>query len=78
VNPEDGGKAIWHDVVTFDETAGRLHEAFEKRQIGRGKLVDVTGQPVVVEQPGANGRTKRKQEFHASAVTRIQVTRSAR
>ncbi len=78
VNPEDGGKAIWHDVVTFDETAGQLHEAFEKRQIGRGKLVDVTGQPVVIEVPKANGGVKKTQEFHASAVARVEAARPGR
>jgi hypothetical protein len=75
VNPEDGGKAIWHDVVTFDETAGELHEAFDKRQITKGKLVNVTGEPVVVEEPRAGGGVKRSREIHASAVTRVQSTR---
>jgi hypothetical protein len=78
VNPEDGGKAIWHDVVTFDETAGQLHEAFDKRQITKGKLVDVTGQSVVVEKPKANGGVKKTTEFHATAVTRVQATRPSR
>jgi hypothetical protein len=71
VNPIDGGKATWHDVVTFDETAGKLHEAFEKRQITKGKLVDVVGQPVVVDQPRANGGVKQTREFHATAVRRV-------
>jgi hypothetical protein len=78
VNPEDGGKAIWHDVVTFDETAGQLHEAFEKRQITKGKPVDVTGQPVVLEEPKAGGGVKKTREFHATAVVRVQATRPGR
>jgi hypothetical protein len=78
VNPEGGGKAIWHDVVTFDETAGQLHEAFEKRQITKGKPVDVTGQPVVLEEPKANGGVKKTREFHATAVVRVQATRPGR
>jgi hypothetical protein len=78
VNPEGGGKAVWHDVVTFDETAGQLHEAFEKRQITKGKPVDVTGQPVVVEEPKTGGGVKRAREFHATAVTRVQATRPSR
>ena len=78
VNPEDGGKAIWHDVVTFDATAGQLQEAFEKRQVTKGKLVDVTGQSVVVEQPKQGGGVKRSRELHASAVIRAQATRPGR
>jgi hypothetical protein len=78
VNPEDGGKTIWHNVVTFDDTAGQLHEAVEKRQIGKGRLVDVTGQPVVIEEPKVNGGVKRSREFHASAVARTQATRPGR
>jgi|tagenome__1003787_1003787.scaffolds.fasta_scaffold20866263_2 hypothetical protein len=75
VNPEDGGKAIWHNVVTFDDTAGMLREAFGKRQIDKGKPVAVTGQPVVVEEPKANGGVKKSVEFHATAVTRVQAGR---
>jgi hypothetical protein len=78
VNPEDGGKATWHDIVTFDEAAGQLHEAFEKRQITKCTPVDVTGQPVVVEEPKAGGGVKRAREFHATAITRVQSTRPGR
>jgi hypothetical protein len=78
VNPEDGGKATWHNVVTFDETADQLHKSFEKRQIGKGKLVDVTGRPIVVEEPKANGGVKKTPEFHATAVARAQSTRPGR
>jgi hypothetical protein len=72
VNSPDGGKATWHDVVTFDDTAGKLREAFEKRQIDKGKPVAVTGRPVVVEEPKPNGGIKKTREFHATAVTRVQ------
>jgi hypothetical protein len=78
VNPEDDGKAVWHDVVTFDETAEQLREAFDARKITKGKLVEVTGRPVVVEQPHDNSRGKKIREFHATAVTRIQATRPGR
>jgi Single-strand binding protein family len=78
VNPEDGGKAVWHDVVTFDETAEQLREAFDGRKITKGKLVEVTGRPVVVEEPKANGGVKRSREFHTTAVTRVQATRPSR
>jgi hypothetical protein len=72
INHDDGRKPTWHDVVTFDETAGKLQEAFKKRQITSGKLVDVTGQPVVVELPKPGGGVKRAREIHASAVARVQ------
>ncbi len=78
VNPENGGKAIWHDVVTFAETAGQLHEAYAKRHITKGKLVDVTGQPVIVERPRTGGGVKKSREIHATAVTRVQATRRGR
>jgi hypothetical protein len=72
VNPEGGGKAIWHDVVTFDEIAGQLRQSFDSRQIAKGKPVSVTGQPVVVELPKPNGGMKRTREFHATVVARVQ------
>jgi hypothetical protein len=72
INHDDGHKPTWHDVVTFDETAGLLQEAFKKHQIDKGKLVAVTGQPVVVELPKPGGGVKRAREIHASAVARVQ------
>src|SRR4051794_26186431 len=78
VNPEGGGKATWHDIVTFDETAKQLQKAFENRQITRGKPVEVTGKPAVVEQQRGDGRVKKIREFHATAVTRIQATKPGR
>jgi hypothetical protein len=72
VHQEGSSKAIWHDIVTFDDGAGQLHEAFERRQITKGKLVGVTGQPVVVEEPRTSGGIKRTAEFHAMTVTRVQ------
>ena len=76
INHDDGRKPTWHDIVTFDEAAEQLREAFTKRQITKGKLVDVTGQPVVVEEPKPNGGVKRSREIHATAVTRVQSTKS--
>jgi hypothetical protein len=75
INHDDGRKTTWHDIVTFDEAAEQLHEAFTKRQITKGKLVDVTGQPVVHEEPRVNGGVKRIREVHATAVTRVQSTK---
>src|SRR3954471_20841465 len=56
VNPEGPGKATWHDVVTFDETAQQLQEAYDRQKITKGKLVEITGRPVVTEQPRIDGR----------------------
>jgi hypothetical protein len=75
---DDRGDTTWHKVVVFGETADKLHEAAQKRHIGKGKLVDVTGQTVVREEPKANGGVKKTPEFHATAVTRVQSTRPAR
>jgi len=71
VNPEDGGKAIWHNVVTFDGTAEELQQAHSKGVIRKGRLVDVTGQPVLHEEPKPNGGIKKTTEFHASTVARV-------
>jgi hypothetical protein len=75
VHQEGSGKTIWHNVVTFDDTAGKLREAFDKQQIDRGKPVAVTGRPIVVEEPKANGGVKKSVEFHATAVARVQSSR---
>jgi hypothetical protein len=74
----DRGETTWHKVVVFGDTAGQLHEAARKRQIGKGKLVDVTGQTVVREEPRTNGGVKKTAEFHATAVARAQSTRPTR
>jgi Single-strand binding protein family len=78
VNPEGGGKATWHDIVTFGETEEQLRESFDRQKITKGKLVEVTGHPVVTEQPRDDGRVRKIREFHASAVTRLQATRPGR
>ena len=69
------GDTTWHKVVVFDTVAEELHKAVTKKQIGKGKLVDVTGQTVIREEPKANGGVKKSAEFHATAVTRVQATR---
>jgi hypothetical protein len=71
----DEGQTTWHKVVVFDAAAQQLREGVDKRQIGKGKLVDVTGQTVVREEPKANGGVKKSPEFHATAVSRVQSTR---
>jgi hypothetical protein len=69
------GETTWHKVVVFDSLADELHEAVGKKQIGKGKLVDVTGQIVVREEPRATGGVKKSPEFHATTVTRAPSTR---
>jgi Single-strand binding protein family len=78
VNPEGAGKATWHDIVTFGETEEQLRETFDKQKITKGKLVEVTGHPVVTEQPRDHDRVRKVREFHATAVTRVQTTRPSR
>jgi hypothetical protein len=70
------GQTTWHKVIVFDSAAGQLHEAVDNKQIGKGRLVEVTGQTVVREEPKANGGVKKSAEFHATDVTRVQATRS--
>ena len=72
------GETTWHKVVVFDSAAEQLHEAVAKRQIGKGKLVDVTGQTVIREEPKQSGGVKKSAEFHATAVTRVQNSRTTR
>ena len=66
------GETTWHKVVVFDAAAEQLQEAVSKRSIGKGKLVDVTGQTVIREERRANGGVKKSPEFHATAVARTQ------
>jgi hypothetical protein len=75
VNDQEG-RTTWHKVVVFDTTAEQLHEAVQKKQISKGKLVAVTGQTVLREEPKSNGGMKKSAEFHATDVTRVQATRS--
>jgi Single-strand binding protein family len=78
VNPEDGGKATWHDVVVFDDIAEILQQAHRTGAIRKGRLVDVTGLPVAIERKREDGRARKVHEFHAIAVTRVQATRPGR
>jgi hypothetical protein len=70
VNEEQ--KTTWHKVVVFDETARQLHEQHQKGDVRKGRLVDVTGRPVVQEEQTPRG-TKRRTEFHASQVSRVRA-----
>jgi hypothetical protein len=71
----DEGQTTWHKVVVFDDTARQLHEDHGKGTIRKGRLVDVTGQTVIREEPTARGGVKKSPEFHATAVARVQSTR---
>jgi hypothetical protein len=73
----DQGQTTWHRVVVFGETAQQLHEARTKGQIKKGRLVDVTGQIVVREEPKASGGVRKTAELHATSVARV-TTRPAR
>jgi hypothetical protein len=42
---------VWHKVVVFDATAEQLQKDHSKGVIRKGRLVDVTGQTVVREEP---------------------------
>ncbi len=70
VNEE--GKTTWHKVVVFDEPARQLYEQHQKGDVRKGRLVDVTGRPVVQEEQTPRG-VKRRTEFHASQVSRVRA-----
>jgi hypothetical protein len=74
VNDDEGGTK-WHKVVVFDAVADKLEQARETRQLRKGMLVQLTGQHVTREEPGADGQVRRTQEFHASGFARVRTTR---
>src|SRR4051794_18643926 len=69
VHNENG--TVWHRVVVFDATAEQLQQDHSKGVIRKGRLVDVTGQTVVREEPKPSGGVKKVPEFHASIITRV-------
>src|SRR3954466_9112600 len=64
-------ETVWHKVVVFDATADQLQQDHSKGVIRKGRLVDVTGQIVIREEPKPSGGVKKIPEFHASRVTRV-------
>ena len=64
-------ETVWHKVVVFDATAEQLQTDHSKGVIRKGRLVDVTGQTVIREEPKPSGGIKKVPEFHATAVTRV-------
>lgn len=71
-------KTIWHNVVTFDELAEDVVAQAQRGDLKKGRLVDVTGRSVQVEQTTPGGKVRRVTEFHASAVVRQTTTRVRR
>jgi single-stranded DNA-binding protein len=61
------GQTSWHKVVVFADTADALREQARRGDVKKGRLVDVTGQPVVQEELTDRG-TKKITEFHATQV----------
>jgi hypothetical protein len=68
----DQGKTTWHRVVVFDEAAEQLRE---DRQIKKGRLVQVTGQQVVRQEPTAAGGVRKSRELHANSITRLTASK---
>src|SRR4051794_38786210 len=64
-------ETAWHKVVVFDATAEQLQQDHNKGVIRKGRLVDVTGQTVVREEPKRSGGVKKNPEFHASSIPRV-------
>src|SRR5512144_1445929 len=67
-------RTIWHKVVVFDEAATKLAAQLQRGDVRKGRLVEVTGQLVVREDPTPKG-VRRTEEFHATAVSRVKPAR---
>src|SRR5512144_1447714 len=64
-------RTVWHNVVVFDETATKLAAQLQRGDVRKGRLVEVTGQVVVREDPTPKG-VRKSEEFHATAVSRVK------
>lgn len=73
---DDTGKTTWHRVVAFGEAAAQLQKASERRQISKGRLVEVTGQHVLREEQTERGGKRTNKEFHTTSVTRLTASKS--
>src|SRR5512144_790041 len=67
-------RTIWHKVVVFDETATKLAAQLQRGDVRKGRLVEVTGQLVVREDPTPKG-VRKSEEFHATAVSGVKPAR---
>jgi hypothetical protein len=71
VNHEN--RTTWHKVVVFDEAATTLALQLQRGDVRKGRLVEVTGQTVVREDPTPKG-VKTTKEFHATSVVQRQTS----
>jgi hypothetical protein len=67
-------RTIWHKVVVFDEAATKLAAQLQRGDVRKGRLVEVTGQLVVREDPTPKG-VRKTEEFHATTVSRVKPAR---
>src|SRR5512144_3432793 len=67
-------RTIWHNVVAFDEAATKLAAQLHRGDVRKGRLVEVTGQLVVREDPTPKG-VRKTEELHATAVSRMKPAR---
>jgi hypothetical protein len=70
---DERGKTTWHRVRAVGEVADQVQEGFRVRQIKKGSLVQVTGQPVTVQEDNGKGGTRTNTVFHASSVVRMRT-----
>jgi hypothetical protein len=68
---DEQGKTTWHRVVVSGQAAEEVQAAALKRQIKKGRLVQVTGVEVTRQEPTARGGTRPVKEFHASSVQKM-------
>src|SRR5512144_1327855 len=69
-----GDRTTWHKVVVFEEAATKLAAQLQRGDVRKGRLVEVTGQTVVREDPTPKG-VRKSTEFHATAVSRVKPPR---
>lgn len=59
----EDGRTVWHTVVVSDQAAEALHEQYQRGDVRKDRLVDVTGQPVtrIVKWHPQGARSSRDQ-----------------
>jgi hypothetical protein len=68
---EDGGKTTWHRVVLLGELVDHVRTGVQRGHIKKGRLVELTGIPVVQTETTAKGGSRTTSEFHATALTLV-------
>jgi hypothetical protein len=71
VNDEQG-KTTWHNVVVNGELADQVKAGLQTGQIKKGRLVQLSGTPIIRKEDNGKGGTRTRTEFQATNVTRLK------